>query len=113
MSPQNRTQVQIKCLEINMNNIGDVVHVVKNRQGKFHEKAENGQFTAEVWHCRQKRLKSRAVFFFLSDSVKQISFPQMNVTRAARLLFPESINHGLDLSCCSSLYRCRRRLPRV
>ena len=76
MSPQNRTQVQIKCLEINMNNIGDGVHVVKNRQGKFHEKPENGQFTAEVWHCRQKRLKSRAVFFFVR--LRQTNFISSN-----------------------------------
>ena len=57
-----------------MNNIGDVVHVVKNRRGKFYEKPENGQFTAEVWHCGQKRLKSRAVFFFCQTSSNKFHF---------------------------------------
>ena len=58
-----------------MNNIGDVVHVVQNRRGKFYEKPENGQFTAEVRHCRQKRLKSRAVFFV---KLRQTNFISSN-----------------------------------
>ena len=113
MSPQNRTQVQIKCLEINMNNIGDVVHFVQNRGGGDSMKSQRMENLLLRFGIAVRNGLNLALFFFLSDSVKQISFPQMNVTRAARLLFPESINHGLDLSCCSPLYRCRRRLPRV